>query len=385
RGILRALGYAVDEADILNREKSLRNVNHHHDGQSQGGKKYAQRDRLVTQHHIERALIERQHRSESAFDEAVYRPMIVRFGPHESRAQHGRQRQRDQRRHRDRGGDRQGEFAEQAPDDAAHQQQRNEDRDEGQADREDGEADLARALERGIHRRLAVLDMAMDIFHHDDRVIDHEPDRDGQRHQREIVEAEIEQVHGCERAEQRQRHRHGGNERRPEIAQEQQYHQHYQHDRQHQREFHVLHGGADGGGAAELHTDVDRRRNPRRQAGQQLLHLVDDLDDVGARLLEDSQENAALAVLVAGDGAVGFGVDRLADIADPDRAAIAVGEHDVVERLGVDDLIVGRDREAGSRRIDGPLRRDRGGGDQGAAHFLERQAARRELTRIEGF
>ena len=37
------------------------------------------------------------------------------------------------------------EFAEQPPDDAAHQQDRDEHRDQRQADREDGEADLARA------------------------------------------------------------------------------------------------------------------------------------------------------------------------------------------------------------------------------------------------
>jgi hypothetical protein len=40
--------------------------------------------------------------------------------------------------------------------------------------------------------------MAVDIFHDDDRVIDHESHRDGQRHQREIVEAKIEQVHALQ-------------------------------------------------------------------------------------------------------------------------------------------------------------------------------------------
>ena len=46
------------------------------------------------------------------------------------------------------------------------------------------------AASSGAH---AVLDMAIDVLDHDDGVVDHEADRDGERHQREIVEAEAEQ------------------------------------------------------------------------------------------------------------------------------------------------------------------------------------------------
>ena len=45
-----------------------------------------------------------------------------------------------------------GEFAEQPPDHAAHEQQRDEHGDQREADREDGEADLARALQRRLER-----------------------------------------------------------------------------------------------------------------------------------------------------------------------------------------------------------------------------------------
>ena len=75
------------------------------------------------------------------------------------------------------------------PDDPAHQEQRDEDGDERQADRHDRKADLARALDRRFHRAQPVLDMAMDVLEHDDRVVDDKTDRDRQRHQRQIVEA----------------------------------------------------------------------------------------------------------------------------------------------------------------------------------------------------
>ena len=44
-----------------------------------------------------------------------------------------------------------------------------------------------------LHRRLewghALLQVARDVFDHHDRVVHHEAGRDGQRHQREVVEA----------------------------------------------------------------------------------------------------------------------------------------------------------------------------------------------------
>ena len=74
----------------------------------------------------------------------------------------------------------------------------------------------------------ALLDMAVDVLHHDDGVVDHEADGERQRHQRKIVQAEAEQIHQRGGAEQRQRHGDAWNERGPEIAQEQQDHHHHQ-------------------------------------------------------------------------------------------------------------------------------------------------------------
>ena len=63
---------------------------------------------------------------------------------------------------------------------------------------------------------------------------------------------------------------------------------------------------------------------------QRRLDLVDGVDDVGAGLLEDDQEDAALAVGPGRLGVVGGAVDRLADVADPHRRAVAIGDDDVV-------------------------------------------------------
>ena len=63
----------------------------------------------------------------------------------------------------------------------------------------------------------AFLDVPDDVLDHDDGVVDHESDRDRQRHQRQIVEAVTEFVKHREGADQRQRHGDRRDNRRPEI------------------------------------------------------------------------------------------------------------------------------------------------------------------------
>ena len=46
------------------------------------------------------------------------------------------------------------------------------------------------ALQRGLQRRLALLDVAGDVLDHHDGVVDHEAGGDGQRHQGQVVDAE---------------------------------------------------------------------------------------------------------------------------------------------------------------------------------------------------
>ena len=220
-----------------------------------------------------------------------------------------------------------------------------------------------------------MLDVAIDVLHHDDGVVDHEADSDGQRHQRQVVEAEMHQIHRRERAGERQRHRHARNERRPEIAQEQKDHQHHQADGEQQREFDVQDRGADGDGAVENGFDLDRRRDARRELRQFGLDLVDGVDDVGAGLLEYRKDDAVAVVLIGGDGAVRLFGYRLADVAHPDRGAVAIGQHHVVELLRVGDLVVGGDGEGDLVGVDHALGRVGRRRHQRAADFLERDAA----------
>ncbi len=196
-------GHALDQAGVLGREQALGDDQIEHHGQGQRGQGHQHGRPLAVQHPVQGLVIA----GDDPVDEglgpiapAALAGLLVRAQP--ARGQGGRQGQGHHGRYDDghRQGD--GELAEQAADHVAHEQQRDQHRDQRHGQRDDGEADLRGALERGVERLLARLDIAGDVLQHDDGVVDHEAGGDGQGHQRQVVEAEAQQVHGREGADQ---------------------------------------------------------------------------------------------------------------------------------------------------------------------------------------
>ena len=97
-------------------------------------------------------------------------------------------------------------------------------RDQRDGERDDGEADLLRALEGGFHRRQALFEVAGDVLDHHDGIVDDEASRNGKGHQGEIVEAVTQRFHDDEGADQRERYGDAGDDGRGKTAQEEKDH-----------------------------------------------------------------------------------------------------------------------------------------------------------------
>ncbi len=145
-------------------------------------------------------------------------------------AQHRHERQRHHCRDENGNGERYREFAEQPPDDVLHEQQRDQHRNQRNGQGDDGETDLACALERGVQRTFSLLDVARYVLDHHDGVVHDETGRDRQCHQRQVVQAVARCVHDREGADKRQRHGEAGDDGCRDIAQEEIDHQHDQND-----------------------------------------------------------------------------------------------------------------------------------------------------------
>ena len=142
----------------------------------------------------------------------------------DQRSQRRRQRQRTEAGDCGSNRDGDGELLEELTGDTAEECRWHEHRAEHQRDRHQRAADLLHGFQRRIAPAHALPEMAFDILDHDDRVVDHDADREHEAEQRKIVDAKTERGHRREGADQRHRDGRDRDDRRPPALQK------YQHD-----------------------------------------------------------------------------------------------------------------------------------------------------------
>ena len=240
----------------------------------------------------------------------------------------------------------------QPADNVAHEQERDQHGKQGNGQRYDGEADLLGAAQRGFERVHAVFDIARDIFDHHDGIVDDEAGGDGQRHQRQIVEAEAQEIHRPERADDRQRHRQARNDGSGQRAQKNEDHKHHQHDRERQFEFDIRYRRADGHRAVAENGDVECLGQRGAQLRQQRIDAVDHLDDVGAGLALHIDDDRRRQVSPGGELGVFRAGDDSGDIRQPHRRAVAIGDDQGAILIGAGDLIIGIDGQRLRRAVE---------------------------------
>ena len=271
--------------------------------------------------------------------------LLVSVRAQHATRQHRRQRQRDDSRHENRDGDDDRELVKQPANNPTQKQDRDKHRHERDRHRENREPDLRRAVERRFQRRLPHLHVPNDVLEHDDRIVHDEPDCQREGHQRKVVEAVVQQIHGGKRPDHRYRQSEAWYNRRRHVAQEQKDHGNDEHQRQQQRHLHVVHGLLDRNRA------VDERRQPYA-AGNLRLHLRDQVFDgrrhrhgIASRLPLDGKDDRARAVVPARHLVALYIIQHMADIAEPNGRAIAIGDDHARERRRVLELAVRLHRE----------------------------------------
>ena len=158
----------------------------------------------MLENNLQRAAIKRDYAVEITFGDPVeVRLPVGILGLEQFGAHHRSQRERHHRRNQDGDRQRDGKLPEQPSDNVAHEQEGNQHRDQRHGQRNDREANLPRTLQGRLQRRFTLFEIAVDVLDHHDRIVHHEPGRDGEGHQREVVQAVAEQVHHAKRADQR--------------------------------------------------------------------------------------------------------------------------------------------------------------------------------------
>ena len=297
---------------------------------------------------------------------------------------HRRQRQRDKGRDRNSHRDRDSEFAKNAADDSAHQHQWDEHRDQRQADRYDGEPDLAGAFERRFSGLKTFLDVALDIFQHDDGVVDNKANGDRLRPMSDrlsrlkparYIKAKVPTsakgtvTLGIMVAERLRRNR--------KITKTTSAMVNIKVNCTSLTEARIVVV------RSLMMSVLNSRRNRGLQLRQHRLDPVNRFDHVGARLLQNGENYGSLVVRPRSKLAAFRPINSLADIAHAHRRAVLVGDDGVVPRLRIEQLVIVIDRECAGCTVDAALRavgryiHDRG------AQVFETKAHRGELLRID--
>ena len=291
-----------------------------------------------------------------------------------TRAETRREGKRDGEGEQHRGGEGDGELAEEFFHEATHKQNRDEDRDEGEVHRQQREPDLGRAAHRRAERGEPALDVAGDVFEHDDGVVHHETGGDDQRHQREIVERETVEIHDRERADEG----HGDRETRDEggagAAEKKKHHEHHEPGGNHQRMLGFAQRSADAGRAVhddgEIGVGGQEGAKGRKLGGDR----VDRCDDVGPGLAADHQDDGGAVIVKAAAVAVLDRVGDLGHIAEADRRAVAVADDKRQILFGATQLVADLDLPLPVGAFDGAAWPDGVGGRNRAAHLVKGDA-----------
>ncbi len=363
----RELGRQPEQQDDQRRHDQ-RGDAHHHEPQSQ--------------HPPQRAAITAGQAVQHSFAE-LERPVVLLLMLEQPRAHHRRQRQRGEARHEHRAGQGQRELDEQLAGAAGRKGHRHVDGRQRERHGHDREADFAAAFERRLERRHAFLDVSVDVFQHDDRVVDDEAD--GQHHgqQGQGVDREAEGVHQRKGADQRHRNRHQRNQRGPRAAQEQEDDDNDQQDRLADGLVDGLDGRRDEHRGVVGHFHFHAFRQCFGDLRQQLLEPCGDVQWIRRGLLDDAERHGGAAVVARAEPVVVGAELDARDVAETHQIAVGIPENDVFEFLRRAQIGLGQHGELALRTLDASGRHFDVLAAQGILHIARRELESGQTIRIE--
>ena len=128
---------------------------------------------------------------------------------------------------------------------------------------------------------------------------------------------------------------------------------------------------------------MQARRNRLLQFRQQVLDRIDHLYRVGAGLALDRQALGLLALEPGVGAQILHRILDVGDVGEPHRRAVAPGDDDLAEAIGVEQLVVGVERDRPMRALEDALRPVDRGRRQRSAHIFQADAARRQSAGVD--
>src|SRR5208282_1082049 len=163
---------------------------------------------------------------------------------------------------------------------------------------------------------------------------------DGKGHERKIVQTVAAQIHDGECSNERNGDSDGGNEGSPTIPQENEDNDDYQHNGNHQGSLDVANRGANRGRPIEDQGGDNSIWNRGLDGRQFRANAIDGLNNIGAGLAKNDEQDRAFAIQIPCGANVLNRVDYLGDILKVNGSAVVVAHDDGFVIHGVRNLVV---------------------------------------------
>src|SRR5262249_16583556 len=158
-------------------------------------------------------------------------------------------------------------------------------------------------------------------------------------HKGQVVHTVAEEVHHPERTDERYGHCDARDDGGAHAAEKGKDHQDDEQDREPQGKLHVVHRGPDSLSAIK----GNRQDNGRRELGVQLRqdggYTVDRVDDIGAWLAPDDEQDSRFAIDQPIVAQVFNGVRDGGDVREPYSRALPIGDNDRLVVTGLEQLV----------------------------------------------
>ena len=246
--------------------------------------------------------------------------------------QHRCEGERHKQAHDNRKRDGQSEAAEKPAHDPAHEGNRNEDNDQGEARGENGERDFPSPVMGSGSRVLPeFLHMPKNVLMNDHGVINHDADRENQRQHRDVVQRKTHVVHEEKRWNDRCRNGERRNDRGPPVPDEQQDRGRNQDGGEQQVKIHFGHRFANEAGLILNNLDLDVRGKRLLDPRQSNLDRIRDRHGIGPRLPLHEQADGVLSVEATETSRFFDRILGPANILDANRMTTSIGDNQFVE------------------------------------------------------
>ncbi len=203
-----------------------------------------------------------------------------------------------------------------------------------------------RALERGLLRRVALLQELEDVLADDDGVVDEQADRQREAEERHHVQREAEHVHQEEGGDDAGREGEGADDRRPEIEHEDQDDQDGHRPAEDDGDLHLVGVLADELRLIDDQLGAGALREGLLHRRELLHHVVGDGHGVAAGLLDDLEGHGLFAVGADAGAHLGPAVLDRAEVAQAHRRAVLRrGDHELADGGDGAELADGADAD----------------------------------------